>query len=317
MKKIIYVTGCLGFIGSYFTRTCLKMGWYVKGIDKITYASNLNFLKEFNEYSNFSFEQKDINDLDRLVNCDYFVNFAAESHVDNSIRKSDDFIKSNINGVYNILQLLKSYKVNGYEIPRLYHLSTDEVFSDIKSGSHVETDMLKPSNPYSSTKAAADMLIMAWGRTFDLSYNIIRPTNNFGCGQYVEKLIPRTCKYLSLGKKIELHNNGTPVRVWLHAQDTTNAILKVIESGVNNEIYNVSGNYEDTNINVVKKIIDCYFGEERDVNDYINLKYHRIGQDVRYSLNDGKIKKLGWKNECNFDEELPKIVDYYKQNFIW
>lgn len=316
MNKIVYITGCLGFIGSYFTRTCLKLGWHVRGIDKITYAASINFLNEFKQYSNFSFEHKDINDLDRLIDCDIFFNFAASSHVDNSIINSDEFIKSNINGVYNILQLLKSYKSNGYKLPLFVQISTDEVFGDILTGSHNETDVLKPSNPYSATKASADMLVLGWYRTFNIPYIIARPTNNYGIGQYPEKLIPKSCKYIKLGKKIPLHNNGTPTRVWLHAQDTSDAILTIVNSNVKNEIYNISGNIELSNIDVVKKIVKIMKNEDSPI-PYCDFSYSRDGQDLRYSLNDNKLKKLGWKPIKKFDDEIKNIIEYYNDNFIW
>ena len=204
MTKIVYITGCLGFIGSYVTRACLDQGWYVKGIDKITYAARKELLEEFNDNPKFSFEKLDICNIERLVDCDYFINTAAETHVDNSIRKSDDFIHSNINGVYNILELLKAYKREGYVTPTFIHFSTDEVYGDVIEGEHIETDILKPSNPYSATKAAADQLIIAWSRTYGLNYVIIRPTNNYGIGQYVEKLIPKSCKFMKLGRKIAI-----------------------------------------------------------------------------------------------------------------
>ena len=140
--------------------------------------------------------------------------------------------------------------------PLFIHFSTDEVYGDIKVGSFKETQILCPSNPYSATKAAADMFICAWHRTYGTRYVIVRPTNNYGVGQYVEKLIPKTVKYLKLGRKIPLHNQGTPVRTWLHAKDTADAILAIIDSNVENQTYNISGNYEDTNLNVVQKIID-------------------------------------------------------------
>ena len=228
--KIVYVTGCLGFIGSHVTRLCLKKGWYVKGVDKITYAANKELLKEFNEYKNFSFVHCDINDLKFLYDCDYIINTAAETHVGNSIANSDDFVHSNINGVHNLLELIKNYRQENATVPTLLHFSTDEVYGDIESGAHTETDLLKPSNPYAATKAAADMLILAWSRTYKIPYVIVRPTNNYGIGQYVEKLIPKACKYLKLGKKIPLHNNGTPVRNWLHAEDTATATMKIIET---------------------------------------------------------------------------------------
>lgn len=316
--KIVYVTGCLGFIGSYVTRLCLERGWYVYGIDKMTYASNISFLDEFKSYNTFRFEQKDICDIDRLVDCDFFINTAAETHVDNSIRKSEDFLHSNINGVYNILELLKNYQKEGYVVPVFIHFSTDEVYGDIINGDHIESDLLKPSNPYSATKAAADQLIIAWARTYGISYNIIRPTNNYGIGQYVEKLIPKTCKFLTLNRKIPLHNQGTPVRNWLHAQDTASAVIKIIESSAINEIFNVAGGFEQSNIDTVKKVINCYFEKEiSNFEDFINFGIERPGQDARYALNDNKIKSLGWSPSCNFDNEIVKIVDYYKWNFIW
>ena len=201
MNKIVYVTGCLGFIGSYVTRECLKKGWHVRGIDKITYASNVNVLDEFKNYENFIFEQKDINDIKFLYECDYIINTAAETHVGNSLVKSEEFVSSNIKGVYNLLELIRNYRAESKHLPILLHFSTDEVYGDITSGEHLETDILKPSNPYSATKAAADQLITAWGRTYDIPYVILRPTNNYGIGQYVEKLIPKSIKYLQLGKK--------------------------------------------------------------------------------------------------------------------
>ena len=157
--KVVYVTGCLGFIGSYVTRKCLEKGWYVRGIDKITYAANIDLLDEFLDYPNFIFEEKDINQLDFLYDCDYVINSAAETHVGNSIVQSDEFIHSNINGVHHLLELIKNFRQEGKDKPVLIHFSTDEVYGDIEDGSHKETDLLKPSNPYSATKAAADQLV--------------------------------------------------------------------------------------------------------------------------------------------------------------
>ncbi len=316
--KIVYITGCLGFIGSYVTKACLEQGWYVYGIDSCTYASDHKILDEFFTYSKFKFEKTDICDIKRLVDCDVFINTAAETHVDNSIRKSDVFLNSNIVGVHNILELLKNYKKEGYVLPRLIHFSTDEVYGDVISGSHNELDLLKPSNPYSATKAAADMLIIAWARTFNLSYNIIRPTNNYGKGQYVEKLIPKTCKFLTLQRKIPLHNNGTPIRNWLHASDTASAVISIILDGQPNEIYNVAGGFEQSNIDTVKKIINAYFDKNvENYADYISFDVERPGQDVRYAIDDTKLRNLGWSPKVQFDEEISKIVDYYKNRFIW
>jgi len=316
MTKVVYITGCLGFIGSYITLTCLQKGWYVKGVDKMTYAANKDLLNEFKQYENFSFVNCDINDLKFLYDCDYIINTAAETHVGNSIANSDEFVSSNINGVHNILELIRNYRQETSKTPTLLHFSTDEVYGDIEEGEHTENHLLKPSNPYSATKAAADMLILAWARTYNLSYIIIRPTNNYGIGQYVEKLIPKACKYLKLGRKIPLHNNGTPIRNWLHAQDTANAVITIIESGVKNEIYNVCGGFEQSNILTIEKILKEYFGKY-EVSDYIDMSYNRPGMDVRYALDDSKLRALGWKPKADFDQELQYIVEYYKNKFIW
>ena len=314
MKKVVYITGCLGFIGSYVTRKCLEKGWYIRGIDKVTYAANPSLLDEFYTYPNFEFENEDINDIEFLYDCDYFINVAAETHVGNSIVKSEDFVHSNINGVYHILELLRNYRQENSNPPILIHFSTDEVYGDITDGDHVETDLLKPYNPYSATKAAADMLILAWARTYNLPYIILRPTNNYGIGQYVEKLIPKSVKFLFLDRKIPLHNNGTPIRNWLHADDTAAAVITVIEQNVQNEIYNVCGGFEQSNLDTVTKILTLL---EKDIETSLDFSYSREGQDVRYALDDSKLRSLGWTPKKIFDKELPSIVKYYKQNFIW
>jgi dTDP-glucose 4,6-dehydratase len=315
--KIVYITGCLGFIGSYVTRQCLQKGWYIKGVDKMTYAANKDLLDEFKKYPNFSFVHCDINDLKFLYDCDYVINTAAETHVGNSISNSDDFVHSNINGVHNLLELIKNYRQESGSKPTLLHFSTDEVYGDIEHGSHVETDLLKPSNPYSATKAAADMLVLAWGRTYKIPYIIVRPTNNYGIGQYVEKLIPKACKYLNLGRKIPLHNKGTPIRNWLHAEDTANGIITIIESGTKNEIYNICGGFEQSNIDTVKKILAEYDIGLDDMQNHIDFSCNRPGQDVRYALDDSKLRSLGWTPQKIFNVELTNIVSYYKKRFIW
>lgn len=318
MKKVVYITGCLGFIGQYVTQKCLQKGWYVRGIDKCTYASNKDLLEIFNTYENFEFEEKDINDIEFLYDCDYIINTAAETHVGNSIVKSDDFIHSNIDGVHHLLELLKNYRQENSNLPTLLHFSTDEVYGDIVQGEHIETDILKPSNPYSATKAAADMLIQAWARTYDIPYVIVRPTNNYGLGQYVEKLIPKSIKFLKLERKIPLHNNGTPVRNWLHADDTAEAIITIVNNNVRNEIYNICGGFEQTNLETVSKIIKLYDPiSVSPSSEYLDLSYDRDGQDLRYALNDDKLRNLGWVPKKIFNKELPEIIKYYRHKFIW
>ena len=316
--KLVVITGCLGLIGSHLTRQCLELGWKVYGIDSCTYAANTDLLVEFGYHGkNFKFIHKDIADLKYLPDCDYVINVAAESHVGNSIVDSGDFIQSNIVGVKNLLDLVRNKQGNVSDRPIFFHFSTDEVYGDIADGDHLETDILKPSNPYSASKAAADMLILAWARTYGIDYIILRPTNNYGIGQYPEKLIPVTVKLLMRNKKIKLHDKGEPIRNWLHSDDTASAVIALIESGVRNEIYNVAGGFEQANIEPVSKVLECYFGEKRDWSEFLDLSYVREGQDIRYALNDDKLQALGWKPQKQFDEEIGSIVEYYKNNFKW
>ena len=314
MKKIVYITGCLGFIGSHITRQCLNLGWQVRGVDKQTYAANLDVLNEFLTYDNFIYEKKDICDLDFLYDCDYIINTAAETHVDNSIAKSDSFIKSNINGVHNLVELIRITKKQ--KPPVLLHFSTDEVYGDTEEGSHTESCLLKPSNPYSASKAAADQLIIAWGRTYNIPYIIVRPTNNYGEGQYVEKLIPKAIKCLQVGQKIPLHSEGKPKRVWLHVKDTSDAVITIINSGVRNQIYNISGNYETENLEVIKSIVK-YFHKTEDISNFVDFSFSRKGVDIRYSVDDSKLKSLGWEPTRDFSSEIESIVASEGEVFRW
>lgn len=318
--KLVVVTGCLGLIGNYVTRKCLEQGWKVYGIDKKTYAANEWALEEFINHKNFTFIEEDICNLKSIPDCDYVINVAAESHVENSIIESDVFMKTNVMGVKNLLNIIKNKHNNVFKRPVFFHFSTDEVYGDIKVGSHTESDILKPSNPYSASKAAADMLVLAWSRTYDLEYIILRPTNNYGIGQYCEKLIPLSVKLLSIGRKINLHDEGKPVRTWLHAEDTASAVIDIIVSGKINQIYNVSGNLERSNLDTASKILEVFYNREMssaEKRDFFNLQHKRRGQDIRYSLDDSKLKTIGWKPTKIFDEEIEKIVSYYKKNFKW
>ena len=315
-RRIVYVTGCLGFIGMHVTQCCLTRGYKVIGVDSLSYASNQWALTDLQKNPNFLWLHSDINDLDRLLDSDVIINTAAETHVDNSIMDNDVFMHSNVMGVHHLLELIR--RLPAHRRPRFLQFSTDEVYGDIAEGSHCETDTLRPSNPYSASKACADQLIMAWGRTYDIQYNILRPSNNYGIGQYVEKLIPKSIKYLELGHKIDLHDRGEPRRVWLHARDTAQAVMSVIDYGAVNEIYNISGNIELPNREVIKKILALYFGENKD-HEWENYTRpsQRKGQDVRYHVDDSRLRSLGWLPRADFDQELVKIVDHYRRNFVW
>lgn len=316
--KVVYVTGCLGFIGSHITKKCLEKGWKVIGVDSETYAANVHLLKEFMKYeTQFRYVKSDINDLGMLYDCDAIINTAAETHVDNSIISSNLFIKSNVEGVKRLLDLTLTKK--SYKMPLFVQFSTDEVYGDINEGSHTENDMLIPSNPYSATKAAADMIILSYARTYKVNYLILRPTNNYGTHQSIEKLIPRTIKHFSLGKPIELHENGRPIRTWLHVDDTANAVIKLVESNVKNEVFNVTSKVEMRNLDVVKKIYDKMMSLTGDsIEDYLDFSFKRDGQDMRYSIDDSKIRKvINWDNEANFDHQLDNIIQHYLIHNIW
>ena len=313
--RVACITGCLGFMGSHFTRACLKKGWQVWGVDKKTYAARTELLDEFQQYQSFKFAEADIAKMDHLYDVDAVFNFAAETHVVNSIIDSRRFAWANIIGIENLLELIRAKR--NYEMPLLVQISTDEVYGDVLNGKHTEADPLRPSNPYAASKAAADMLILGWHRTHGVPFIIVRPTNNYGICQYPEKLIPKAIKYLSLQKKIPLHGDGMYVRNWLHVEDMVSAIFCILERGERNRIYNASGNYEATNKEVIEKTLRCYFGKPVDVEQHVQFNYVRMGEDVRYSLDDTPLRKLGWRNTRNFDTELKAIVEYYRERFIW
>jgi dTDP-glucose 4,6-dehydratase len=318
-KKTVYVTGCFGLIGGHVTEICLKKGWQVRGVDKLTFASNQKLWgKKFEKFDSFEFLNEDIRDLRSLPNCDYVINTAAETHVDNSIASSKSFMDSNVHGVYNLLEILRGKSQT--KKPVLLHFSTDEVMGDCddNGAGYDEFQLLDPSNPYSASKAAADMLILAWNRTYGVPFVIVRPSNNYGIGQYVEKLIPLSCKLFSEGKPVPLHLGGKPKRVWLHAHDTARAIVKIIEKNIENEIFNISGDEEHKNIDVVRRVFEFSGKKERDFESFIDTSFERRGVDIRYKIDDRKIRKMtGWAPEKSLLDEIPSISNYYQNNFIW
>jgi dTDP-glucose 4,6-dehydratase len=316
-KRVVAVTGCLGFMGSHFTRACLARDWRVWGIDKITYAARPQLLEEFRRNHHFRFSEADIADLAHLFEVDLVVNFAAETHVDNSILDPQRFLRSNTVGVQNLLELIRGKR--NYELPVLVQISTDEVYGDVESGVHAEDAPLRPSNPYSASKAAADMLILGSHRTYELPFQIIRPSNNYGEGQYPEKLIPKSVKHLTLDKHIPIHGKGDYVRCWLHVDDLVAGVMAIIDRGAVNTIYNLPGPAELANLEVVRRIVDRFFGGKppRDFQEYVKLNYVRMGEDVRYSMSGQRVAALGWKAQRDFDAELEKLVLHYRDGFTW
>jgi len=290
---IYLVTGGRGFIGSHFVERVLDEGHTVIDIDKMTYAAGTRF--PWDVHPRYTHIKEDICDIDHIPTCDIIVNFAAESHVDNSIESPKVFLKSNTDGVFNLLSLLRA-KV--YQKPLFVHISTDEVYGDVNEGEKTEDSVLSPSNPYSATKAAAEMLILAYARTFGVDYQIVRSTNNYGPRQYPEKLIPRIIHSLETGQKIPIHGDGSYVRDWLYVKDNVSAIYKICSAKDKNQAWNISAYNYMTNIDVVKQI--CDWKDIENFMDHVEFVENRMGQDYRYSISSEKTRsKLDWKPEKN------------------
>lgn len=283
----IVTTGGRGFIGSHFIELCLDRGYSVIDIDYMGYCSNKKL--PFDEHENYEHAKQDICTIQHIPSCDVVVNFAAETHVDNSINDTMPFVRSNILGVHNLLEIIRGK--NSYERPLFVQISTDEVYGDLLFGEFTEKDTLKPSNPYSATKVAAEALVLAYHRTYGIDYLITRSSNNYGERQYEEKLIPKTIKCIQEGKKIPIHGDGSYVRDWIYVKDNAEAILTLIEKQIKNDTYNIGSGNRIQNIDVVKEILSWY---DADPLTYIQFVPNRWGQDLRYALNTNKINSIGW-----------------------
>lgn len=304
-SKTFLVTGGLGFIGKHFILKCLNLGHNVINIDCYTYAADRKASNEFKTHPNYTEAREYINNLGYLPICDYVVHFAAESHVDNSITNSSKFIETNINGTHHILELLKN--MHPSHRPRLIHISTDEVYGDSLTYKFKETDTLNPSSPYSASKAAADQLVLAYGRTFDINYNIIRMTNCYGNNQYPEKLIPTICLSLHKNMDIPVHGDGSYIRTWLNVKDAVKGILTVIEKGYFNQIYNIAGDFSFSNL----EIIDLFKKVSGKQEARLKFVENRKGQDLAYKIDDWKIRELGWSPKINIYEEAVLIYQQF------
>jgi dTDP-glucose 4,6-dehydratase len=311
----ILVTGGLGFIGSNFILYLIQNYPEIKiiNIDAEVLGSNkknLSHLKNKN-YKYFKGNITDKKLLKKLIpRVDSVINFAAESHVDRSISNSEPFLKSNILGVYSILDTIRKNSKK----TKFLQISTDEVFGSKSSGSAQEGDTFHPSNPYSASKASAELIIESYVKTYDLDIMITRCTNNFGPQQFPEKLIPKTLIRSINNLKIPIYGTGKNIRDWLYVEDHCDAISKVLLNGKSGESYNISGNNLFSNIQLVKKIL-----KNLDKNDeLIDYVIDRPGHDLRYSLDSSKIRhKLGWKPKQKFDKSLSETVNWYLENKAW
>jgi len=312
----VLVTGGMGFIGSNFIRYLLDKYSDVEviNVDALKYGSNPNNLRDVERDERYSFVKGDISDyelMSRLVrDIDVVVNYAAESHVDRSISNPYSFLQSNVIGVFAILEALRK---NNPEA-KLVHVGTDEVYGDIIKGSFKEDDKLKPSSPYSASKAAADMFVLAYVRTYGLYAMITRCTNNYGPYQFPEKLIPKTILRASMNLKVPIYGTGKNVRDWIYVLDHCEAIDLVMRGGEKGEIYNISSGEEKTNLEVVTEILKI-MGKDEDLIEFVE---DRPGHDIRYSLDSSKIREeLGWKPKHSFKEGIRKTVEWYLENEWW
>jgi len=314
-KKLskILITGGAGFIGSAFVRLAAKQGYKIIVIDKLTYAGDLKRLEEVK--GKYKFYKADISDLKQIdavfrkEKPQIVVNFAAESHVDRSIKDPAAFIKTNIAGTQILLDVSKKYKAE-----KFIHISTDEVYGDTKTGKFSECSPLKPSSPYAASKAAADLLVKSYIRTFDFPAIIIRPCNNYGPWQYPEKLIPLSILKILRHEKIPVYADGKNVREWLYVEDCAGGILRIMQKGKVDEIYNLGSNEEKQNIQVVGALLKNLKLSVA----MIKFVKDRPGHDIRYRLNSRKVfKEVGWKARIKFDSGIKSTVKWCLEYRSW
>jgi dTDP-glucose 4,6-dehydratase len=312
----LLVTGGLGFIGSNFIRFMLDEhdDCFIVNVDAQKYGSNAENLKDLNEADRYSFVQGNIGDselIPRLIrDVDAVVSFAAETHVDRSIVRPDSFLQSNVQGVFNMLEALRNHNSEA----RFVQISTDEVYGDILDGSFTEESTLRPSSPYSASKAAGDVFVLAYARTYGLTTMITRCTNNYGPYQFPEKLIPKTILRAMKSLKIPVYGTGQNVRDWIYVTDHCRAVERILLRGIAGEIYNISAGEERTNLEVAKTILSM-LGKDESLIEFVE---DRPGHDLRYSLNPSKIRReLNWHPRQSFDEGIRKTVTWYLQNERW
>jgi dTDP-glucose 4,6-dehydratase len=311
------VTGGAGFIGANYVRKLVDGSFHgaseITVLDKLTYAGNLKNLDSIPSDA-FRFVQADICDQsaisDFIRDVDVIVNFAAESHVDRSINNPGDFIETNIKGVQTLLNEMKNYNDKTF-----IQISTDEVYGSINEGSWSETSPLLPNSPYSASKAAAEMILRSYFKTYGLDIRITRSSNNYGPYQHPEKLIPLVITNILRNKKIPVYGEGTNVRDWLHVDDNCESIHEVILRGKPGEIYNIGGGNELSNIELIRKILNSFQKCEQGNIDFV---VDRKGHDLRYSISTDKIStEIGISPKINFNVGLESTIDWYKNNFSW
>ena len=323
MKKFV-VTGGSGFIGSNLVKFLLRKNYFIINIDKLSYSANPYNLKGIFKNKNYRFFKQDINNQAQIYKIlnrykpNGIFNLAAETHVDRSIDNPKNFIKSNILGVYNLLELLNKYKKKNKKKIKLVHVSTDEVYGDIKEGERSnEKFTYNPSSPYSASKASADHLIKSFVRTYKLPALISNCCNNYGPNQFPEKLVPKLIYNIINNKPLPLYGKGKNSREWIHVQDHCEALLKIFFKGKIGESYNVGSNRNIQNIDMAKKLLLILKKNSFMFGNKTKIKFvkDRPGHDFRYALNCKKIKKeLKWKSKINLNKGLTSTFQWYLKN---
>ena len=309
----ILATGAAGFIGSEFLRQAVRLGFKIAVVDKLTYAGDLARLADLK--GKFTFVKADICNSKKIpevftkVKPDIVVHFAAETHVDRSILDTFSATRTNMVGTQNLIETAKKNRIE-----KFIHISTDEVYGDIHQGQFTENSPINPSSPYSASKAAADVLLRAYIRTYKFPAIIVRPSNNYGPWQYPEKFMPVIIYKAMADQKIPVYGQGLNVREWLYVSDCAAGILKVMENGRLGEVYNLGSGQEYRNIDVVRSVLEI-LNKPQSLVEFVQ---DRPGHDFRYSLDFSKLRnELAWEPQVSFPEGVRKTVDFYKQQFAW
>ena len=324
--KTILVTGGLGFIGSNFLNTYVSNNLDKKiiNIDSESYASSFESTKNLINYSNYKYlnidiiNQSDINSLFNSYEFDTIIHFAAESHVDNSIKDPLSFAKSNILGTLNLLQAFNTYR--NLKSKLFYHVSTDEVYGSTLNNSFDEMSKYDPSSPYSASKAASDHFVKAFYKTYNTPIVLSNCSNNYGPWQYKEKLIPVVINSILKKNNVPVYGNGKNIRDWIYIDDHISAINLILDKGVIGESYCIGSNNEISNIDLIRKICkicDNFLDNNSNSFELVKFIKDRPGHDIRYSIDSSKLQKLGWRKVNSFDESLEKTIKWYIDNPNW